>query len=734
MRASAAIVIPVHGGRSFVETCLNSVLLHAPADAPIVLIDDASPDEDTRFWLEKLARSESRVELLKNSQNLGFSASVNRGLARHPERDALVLNSDTEVTAGWLDRLADAAHARPEIGTATPLTNAGSIFTIPDPKNPGPLSVGWTADEVARELLRVSPAQRPEVPTAHGFCMFLKRSMLDHVGLLDAEAFPRGYGEENELSCRARERGWRHVADDTCFVAHLGSGSFGADKDELGRAGRRIVEERFPYFFQCVHDWIAADPLSETRRRMKKALSKPRHRVRRPVPRRILFVLHGGTGGVMHTTQDLVRGLGDDFDVWAFSSGRKQQVLRRLSERGPRSEHVFEPKLPPRLVDIHQQEYQRTFAEVLDRVRPELLHVRHLLGHTHDPVFAAKARGLPVVLSIHDHYLVCPTISLIDNRGQYCQGQCNDDREDCELSPTWFARRPRLKHGFLPIWRERVAELLKHVDAAITTSEHTRQLHSEHQPDGPPVKVIEHGRDFPANVDVQAEFGRPLKIVAFGGLNDHKGLSLIEALAERFPREKVQFHVLGRTSRDVRGSVHVHGPYARDELWHRVSVLRPSLALIPSMVAETYCHTLSEAWAMGLPVLGSHLGAVGGRIREYGGGWLIDPRNVDEVANTIGDLMERPAEWQRRRDEARAIRFPSVREMAEDYARIYDSLLPPRSQSLPEPDLAPLVRHLPPDWDEQLPDLKRATKYMLYQIPAIRRLTPRIVRRLKGEH
>ena len=733
MRAPAAIVIPVHGGRTFVELCLNAVLDHAPADAPIVVVDDASPDEDTERWLEQLDRREDRVELLRNAQNMGFSASVNRGLSRHPERDAVVLNSDTEVTPGWLQRLEEAAYARPEIGTATPLTNAGSIFTIPDLTQPAPLPEGWTADEMSRELLRVSPALRPEVPTAHGFCMFLKRGMLDDVGLLDAEAFPRGYGEENDLSCRARERGWTHVADDTCFVAHLGSGSFGAEKDGLRRAGRRVVDERFPYFSPSVRDWIAVDPLAETRRRMKRALSRPRRRTRHSLPRRILLVLHGGTGGVMHTTQDLVRGLGDDFDVWAFFSGRKKQVLRRLSERGPRSEHVFEPKLPPQLVDTRQAEYRRTFEEILDRVQPELLHVRHLHGHTHDPIFVGKERGLPVVLSVHDHYLVCPTITLIDNRGRYCRGYCNEDREDCELSPTWFSRRPRLKHGFLPIWRERVADFMQHVDAVITTSEDTRQLHLEHQPDSPPVHVIEHGRDFPADADVHPKFGRPLKIVALGGLNDHKGLALVESLAERFSREEAQFHVLGRTSRPVRGPVRVHGAYARDELWKRMSGLEPSIVLIPSIWAETYCHTLSEAWAMGLPVLGSHLGAVGERIRKHGAGWVIDPRDVDGVAALIRDLMGRPEEWLRRQNEARAMRFPTVEHMASAYARIYDELLPPRTRPLPEPHLAPLVRTLPPDWDEELPDLKRATKHLLYQVPAIRRLTPRLVKRLKRE-
>ncbi|MFC3216892.1 glycosyltransferase family 2 protein [Comamonas sp. JC664] len=73
------------------------------------MINDASPEPELTAWLRELAQQDSRVRLLENDSNLGFVATVNRGMALNPSHDVLLLNSDTEVSHEWLDRL----HRRP---------------------------------------------------------------------------------------------------------------------------------------------------------------------------------------------------------------------------------------------------------------------------------------------------------------------------------------------------------------------------------------------------------------------------------------------------------------------------------------------------------------------------------------------------------------------------------------------------------------------------------------------
>ena len=72
-----------------------------------------------------------RVTLLRNERNLGFVQSVNRGMVLHPDRDVVLLNSDTEVANDWLDRLSAAAHSARDIATATPFSNSAGYCGFP---------------------------------------------------------------------------------------------------------------------------------------------------------------------------------------------------------------------------------------------------------------------------------------------------------------------------------------------------------------------------------------------------------------------------------------------------------------------------------------------------------------------------------------------------------------------------------------------------------------------------
>ena len=106
MRAVVDIIVPVYRGYQDTRRCLESVLNYSqqtPFD--IVVIDDASPEDEVAEYVRDLARASDRILLLRNDTNQGFVASVNRGMSLHPDRDVVILNSDTEVANNWLDRL-----------------------------------------------------------------------------------------------------------------------------------------------------------------------------------------------------------------------------------------------------------------------------------------------------------------------------------------------------------------------------------------------------------------------------------------------------------------------------------------------------------------------------------------------------------------------------------------------------------------------------------------------------
>ena len=69
--------------------------------------------------------------LFENAVNLGFVGTVNLGMQKHEGRDVVLLNSDTLVADGWLDRLITAAYSEKNIATVTPFSNNASIVSFP---------------------------------------------------------------------------------------------------------------------------------------------------------------------------------------------------------------------------------------------------------------------------------------------------------------------------------------------------------------------------------------------------------------------------------------------------------------------------------------------------------------------------------------------------------------------------------------------------------------------------
>src|SRR6185437_739986 len=197
--------------------------------------------------------------------NLGFVRSVNRGMALHGDRDVVLLNSDTEVANDWLDRLHACARSAADIATVTPFSNNATICSYPFEGWPGavPGTLGLAA--LDRLFAEVNAGRTVDIPTAVGFCMYIRRDALDALGLFDAERFGRGYGEENDVCMRALKGGRRNVLAGDVFVYHEGAVSFSKEKAALTQAAGKALVEVHPDYPQRVHDYLVADPASELR-------------------------------------------------------------------------------------------------------------------------------------------------------------------------------------------------------------------------------------------------------------------------------------------------------------------------------------------------------------------------------------------------------------------------------------------------------------------------------------
>jgi hypothetical protein len=182
----------------------------------------------------------------------------------HGDRDVVLLNSDTQVFDGWLDRLMTALRSTPRTGTATPISNAATILSYPVTLKDNTQLPGL--DFAVLDRLCAGLGQPPvELPTGVGFCMAMRRACLNEVGVFDAERFGRGYGEENDFCLRASAADWRHVAATDLFVWHRGGGSFGAEREALIAAAQATLGELHPGYGELVRDFIRRDPLQSVR-------------------------------------------------------------------------------------------------------------------------------------------------------------------------------------------------------------------------------------------------------------------------------------------------------------------------------------------------------------------------------------------------------------------------------------------------------------------------------------
>src|SRR4029078_7087035 len=98
-----------------------------PGRLPLVLCVTGPQGEDVEAAIPE---GQAGVQMLRNPERRGFVASVNRGMALS-SRDVVLLNSDTRVTARWLEKLREAAASAPEIATVTPFSNDATICSLP---------------------------------------------------------------------------------------------------------------------------------------------------------------------------------------------------------------------------------------------------------------------------------------------------------------------------------------------------------------------------------------------------------------------------------------------------------------------------------------------------------------------------------------------------------------------------------------------------------------------------
>lgn len=230
------IVMAVWNNLELTKSCIDSIIENTDIDYRLIIIDNAS-DNETKKYLEGLKDKEGpRILLVRNENNLGFIKAVNQGMRISEAPYVCLINNDTIVTKGWLGEMIKVANSSPQIGLVNPSSN--TLGQKPDKKR--------EPVEAYAERLKKGDVSFTEIGSAIGFCMLIKKEVIDKIGVFD-EIYGMGNFEDTDYSRRAIKEGYMCVRAHRAYVCHDEGGSFGrsGDFDENFERNRQIYEFRW---------------------------------------------------------------------------------------------------------------------------------------------------------------------------------------------------------------------------------------------------------------------------------------------------------------------------------------------------------------------------------------------------------------------------------------------------------------------------------------------------------
>ena len=202
---------------NIISCALRSIRKYSePNSYEIIVVDNHSTDE-TAEWL----KGQPDIKLILNSDNVGFPAGCNQGIAEANGNSILLLNNDTIVTPNWLSNLNKCLFSAADIGAVGTITNSCSNFQS--------IECDYSSIEemieFARQINHSNPEQWENRGRLVGYCMLIKAEVISKIGLLD-EVFSPGNYEDDDYSLRIRNAGYRLVLCRDTFIHHFGSVSF----------------------------------------------------------------------------------------------------------------------------------------------------------------------------------------------------------------------------------------------------------------------------------------------------------------------------------------------------------------------------------------------------------------------------------------------------------------------------------------------------------------------------
>jgi GT2 family glycosyltransferase len=226
MGASTSIVILNWNGRKHLETFLPSVISNSPENVHVIVADNASDDDSIEF----LNKAYPGIEIISLDRNYGYAGGYNAALQQIDSRYCILLNSDIEVSPGWIEPVIQMMESDPGIAACQPIIR--SYYQRSHFEHAGaaggfldifgyPFCRGRIFNEIEQDNGQYNDAA--ETFWATGACMFIRSSAFRQVQGFDSRFF--AHMEEIDLCWRLKNMGWKIAVCPSSIVYHLGGGT-----------------------------------------------------------------------------------------------------------------------------------------------------------------------------------------------------------------------------------------------------------------------------------------------------------------------------------------------------------------------------------------------------------------------------------------------------------------------------------------------------------------------------
>jgi glycosyltransferase involved in cell wall biosynthesis len=329
--------------------------------------------------------------------------------------------------------------------------------------------------------------------------------------------------------------------------------------------------------------------------------------------------------------------------------------------------------------------FERVVTAALSLLKTNAVHLEGAAGVPLESVARLAQCGIGFVLSLHDFALFCLRPNLLEHpQMRFCDYCMDLARCHRCLSTSWPAADAETQRTH----REAARRVLSSALAVVYPSEFLRSRHRElfsgyqtQRSGNVREYVIEPAAMAPQAFDsVSARHSAAYNVAFVGAVTVPKGALLFEETVERVRRTApgaFRWSVLGggeiEVLRRLRATVDVtvYGYYRAGTLSGLLRRRAVDLALLPSVVPESFGLTLSECWAAGVPVVAFDHGALSERISRHGGGVLV---SLQAGSRGVSEALEAIAAGRRKLPAVRASPLPTPHTTAAAYRRVYEQL------------------------------------------------------------